>query len=79
MRLQLRQGPSWFELLLPTQPMSHCAIAAVLQAAKSQAIEDLLQQLEEQTPTSNVTAALDQLDGNWHLLYTSLTIKVVHE
>ena len=59
--------------------MSHCAIAAVLQAAKSQAIEDLLQQLEEQTPTSNVTAALDQLDGNWHLLYTSLTIKVVHE
>lgn len=59
--------------------MSHCATAAVFQAAKSQAIEDLLQQLEEQAPTSHVTAALDQLDGDWHLLYTSLTIKVIHE
>ena len=59
--------------------MSHCATAAVLQAAKSQAIEDLLQQLEEQAPTANVTAALDQLDGDWQLLYTSLTIKVVPE
>ena len=58
--------------------MRHCATAAVLQAAKSQAIEDLLKQLEEHAPISNVTAALDQLDGDWQLLYTSLTIKVVH-
>ncbi|KAL3160779.1 hypothetical protein ABBQ38_009191 [Trebouxia sp. C0009 RCD-2024] len=44
-------------------------------AAKSQAIEDLLQQLEEQTPALNVTEAMDQLNGGWQLLYTSLTIK----
>lgn len=53
--------------------------STAVQAAKSQAIEDLLQQLEGQAPSSNVTAALDQLDGDWHLLYTSLTIKVWHD
>lgn len=61
-----------------TQPVSYWATAAAVQAAKSQAIEDLLQQLEGQAPT-NVTAALDQLDGDWQLLYTSLTIKVRHD
>lgn len=59
-----------------TAPVRHCATAAFVQAAKGQAIEDLLQQLEEQTCPLDVTEALDQLDGSWQLLYTSLTIKV---
>ncbi|KAL3163137.1 hypothetical protein ABBQ32_009549 [Trebouxia sp. C0010 RCD-2024] len=46
-----------------------------IKAAKGQAIEALLQQLEEQTPVLNVTEAMDQLNGGWQLLYTSLTIK----
>lgn len=52
------------------------ATAAVVQAAKGQAIEALLQQLEDQSPTLDVTEAIDQLSGGWQLLYTSLTIKV---
>lgn len=71
-------------LLVSSLPTSiptviHCASAAVVQAAKSQAIEDLLQQLEEQTPALNVTEAMDQLNGGWQLLYTSLTIKVDYQ
>ena len=65
-----------FESSYLSAAVSHCGNAAVVQAAKAQAIEDLLQQLEEQTPALNVTEALDQLNGDWELLYTSLTIQV---
>lgn len=51
---------------------SHCSV----QAAKGQAIEDLLCTLEGQTSVAEPTAKLGQLDGAWQLLYTSLAIKV---
>lgn len=68
-----------FSLPTSTPTVIHGATAAVVQAAKGQAIEALLQQLEEQTPVLNVTEAMDQLNGGWQLLYTSLTIKVGYE
>ena len=65
-----------FESSYLSAAVTHCGTAAVVQAAQAQAIEDLLQQLEQQTPALNVTEALEQLNGDWQLLYTSLTIKV---
>lgn len=52
-------------------------IDSARQAAKSEAIETLLSELQQFANDQHPTEDLAQLSGKWNLIYTSLVIKVV--
>lgn len=47
-----------------------------LQAAKRQEVAEIVTALEAHNPTQNPTQHLDQVEGAWNLLYTTITITV---
>ncbi len=55
---------------------SICNAESARQAAKTEAIEILLSELQQSAVGQHPTDDLTKLSGKWNLLYTSLVIKV---